>query len=179
MATAAYDTDDETMAGPPTQHSREHYDRMVAQALKGVMRDSLAEVAEKGFLGEQHFYITFRTTAPGVMIADVLRAQYAEQMTVVLQHQFYNLDVSDDHFEVTLSFNKKLERLSIPFDAVVSFADPSVSFGLQFQAIAADEEAAAKVEESDHDPGDDPGPGAPPTDKPGEVISLDAFRKKT
>lgn len=170
------------MAGPNDTHSREYYDQMVEQALKGVMRDAIAEVAEKGFLGEQHFYISFRTTYPGVMIADVLRAQYQDQMTVVLQHQFYNLDVTDEHFEVTLSFNKKLERLSIPFDAIVSFADPSVGFGLQFSSalngqVAADDNDASGNE---IDPDDDPDGSDPaPTEGPGEVISLDAFRKKT
>lgn len=169
------------MAGTNEQHSREYYDRLVEQALKGVMRDAIAEVAEKGFLGEQHFYISFRTNHPGVMIADVLRMQYQDQMTVVLQHQFYNLDVTDDHFEVTLSFNKKLERLSIPFDAIVSFADPSVGFGLQFSSALHGQTAADDNDAGgEHDPDDDPDGGGPkPPDGPGEVISLDAFRKKT
>lgn len=169
------------MAGPNEEHSRETYDRMVEQALKGVMRTAIAEVAEKGFLGEQHFYISFRTTYPGVMIADVLRAQYHDQMTIVLQHQFYNLDVSDDHFEVTLSFNKKLERLSIPFDAIVSFADPAVGFGLQFNTALGDPDVDGLTgDNSDQDPDDDPdGDDPAPPEGPGEVISLDAFRKKT
>ena len=166
------------MTGPQETHSREYYDQMVERALKSVMRDAISDVAEKGFLGAQHVYITFRTNHPGVMIADVLRAQYADQMTVVLQHQFYNLDVSDDHFEVTLSFNKKLERLSIPFGAIVSFADPAVGFGLQFTADG--EDVQADNESSDQDPSDDPDGGDPaPPEGPGEVISLDAFRKKT
>ncbi len=169
------------MAGPIEQHSREYYDRLVERALKSVMRDAIAEVAEKGFLGEQHFYISFRTDHPDVMIADVLRAQYQDQMTVVLQHQFYNLDVTEDHFEVTLSFNKKLERLSIPFDAVASFADPSVGFGLQFASALEGEVAAGHhAEEGTSDPEDDPdGHDPAPPEGPGEVISLDAFRKKT
>ena len=169
------------MAGPNEEHSRETYDRMVERALKGVMREAIAEVAEKGFLGEQHFYISFRTTFPGVMIADVLRAQYKDQMTVVLQHQFYNLDVSDDHFEVTLSFNKKLERLSIPFDAIVNFADPAVGFGLQFNTALGDgANAGLTSDNNDTNPDDDPeGDGPAPPEGPGEVISLDAFRKKT
>jgi hypothetical protein len=165
------------MSGPPEQHSREHYDRLVERALKQVVRDAIQDVAEKGFLGEQHFYISFLTNYPGVMIADVLRAQYADQMTIVLQHQFYNLEVSDDHFEVTLSFNKKLERLSIPFSAVVSFADPSVGFGLQFQPPGSKATAG-----SDNEPDDDPDSpdDAPEGGEPaGQVISLDAFRKKT
>jgi len=165
------------MVGTPEQHSREHYDMMVERALKSVVRSAIQEVAEKGFLGDQHFYIAFMTKYPGVMLSDVLHAQYNEQMTIVLQHQFYNLEVSDDHFEVTLSFNKKLERLSIPFDAIVSFADPSVGFGLQFQPEDADPALAG-----DNPPDDDP---AGPPDAPnggeagGQVIRLDAFRKKT
>ncbi len=165
------------MAGPPEQHSREHYDEMVERALKGVVRDAIQEVAEKGFLGDQHFYISFMTKYPGVMIADVLRAQYNDQMTIVLQHQFYNLEVSEDHFEVTLSFNKKLERLYVPFDAIVSFADPSVGFGLQFQP---DEDSMA--DDDDQQPDDDPNgpPDTPDGGEPGgQVIRLDAFRKKT
>ena len=164
------------MAAPPEQHSREHYDQMVERALKGVVRDAIQEVAEKGFLGDQHFYISFMTKYPGVMIADVLRAQYSDQMTIVLQHQFYNLEVSEDHFEVTLSFNKKLERLSIPFDAIVSFADPSVGFGLQFHL-----DEASLPADDDQQPDDDPnGPDAPDGGEPGgQVIRLDAFRKKT
>jgi hypothetical protein len=167
------------MTGQNEQHSREHYERMMERALKSVMRDALAEVAEKGFLGAQHFYISFLTEAPGVMISDTLRAQYHDKMTVVLQHKFYNLDVSDTHFEVTLSFNKKLERLSIPFDAIVSFVDPSVNFGLQFNAGQSGTDGDVDTEEPDGDD-DGPGDGAPPTaDGSGEVIRLDAFRKKT
>lgn len=164
------------MVGQPEQHSREYYDRLVEQALKGVVREAMEEVAEKGFLGDQHFYISFLTDHPGVMLADVLRAQYADQMTIVLQHQFYNLEVSEEHFEVTLSFNKKLERLSVPFDAIVSFADPSVGFGLQFQP------GEAPRGEDDERPDDDPnGPPDAPAggENGGQVISLDAFRKKT
>jgi uncharacterized protein len=165
------------MSGPPEPHSREHYDRLVERALKHVVHDAIQEVAEKGFLGEQHFYISFLTKYPGVMIADVLHAQYADQMTIVLQHQFYNLEVSDDHFEVTLSFNKKLERLSIPFDAIVSFADPAVGFGLQFQAPGTEQHAQADNEpDDDPDSPDDAPDGGEPA---GQVISLDAFRKKT
>tara|TARA_R110002073_G_scaffold301377_1_gene468809 strand:+ start:348 stop:845 length:498 start_codon:yes stop_codon:yes gene_type:complete len=165
------------MPGPPEQYTREHYERMVERALKSVVRDSIQEVAEKGFLGEQHFYISFLTNYPGVMIADVLRAQYADQMTVVLQHQFYNLEVSDDHFEVTLSFNKKLERLSIPFDALVSFADPAVGFGLQFQPPGT--RTAATADDEDDDDPTSPGDGPEGGEPAGQVISLDAFRKKT
>ena len=164
------------MPGPPEQYTREHYERMVERALKSVVRDAIQEIAEKGFLGDQHFYISFLTNFPGVMLADVLKAQYADQMTVVLQHQFYNLEVSEDHFEVTLSFNKKLERLSIPFDAIVSFADPAVGFGLQFQPPGGSGTSAEGDGDDDpNSPSDGPDGGEPA----GEVISLDAFRKKT
>jgi hypothetical protein len=166
------------MAGPQETHSREHYDQMVERALKGVMRDAIAEVAEKGFLGEQHFYITFKLDFPGVAVADVLRTQYDGQMTIVLQHQFYNLDVTDEHFEVTLSFNKKLERLSIPFNAIASFADPSVGFGLQFSADMPGMLLGDITDETEPDSNDDPDDDDPVPDGPGEVISLDAFRKK-
>jgi len=163
------------MPGSQEQHSRDYYDRMLECALKSVVRDSLKEVAEKGFLGGQHFFITFQTRYPGVLLADVLRSQYANQMTIVLQHQFYNLDVSDEHFEVTLSFNKKLERLSIPFDAIVTFADPSVGFGLQFRVGAAPFGVAGTDEKLPEDETET----RPLPKGPGEVISLDDFRKKT
>lgn len=164
------------MAGPPEQHSRELYDHMVERALKSVVRDAILEVSEKGFLGDQHFYISFMTKYPGVSIADVLQAQYSDNMTIVLQHQFYNLEVADDHFEVTLSFNKKLERLSIPYDSIVSFADPSVGFGLQFQADAPGPDADdSRPDDDPTDPPDGPNGGEPS----GQVIRLDAFRKKT
>ena len=167
------------MSGPPEQHSREHYDHLVERALKSVVTDSLREVAEKGFLGDQHFYITFLTNYPGVMIADVLRAQYAEQMTIVLQHQFYNLEVDADHFEVTLSFNKKLERLFIPFDAVVSFADPSVGFGLQFQPSGEPASTGTTAPQDDDDDPETPDDSPDGSEPAGQVISLDAFRKKS
>lgn len=172
------------------------YDRMVQDALRDVVRQALAEVAESGFPGAHHFYITFRTHHPGVDIPEHLRASYPEEMTIVLQHQFYGLEVAAAHFEVTLSFRKRLERLHIPFAAVVAFVDPAVNFGLQFQPPDAAESGAGGAEaparlpaESRPEPQAEPqeerqeqGPPAGP-EGAGEagaekVVSLDAFRKK-
>jgi hypothetical protein len=110
------------------------YDRMVETALRGVVREALTLTAEHGLPGNHHFYITFRTDHPGVSLADYLRERFPGEMTIVLQLQFWGLKVEDDRFEVTLSFNDKPERLCIPFAAVTAFADPSVRFGLQFEA---------------------------------------------
>jgi uncharacterized protein len=143
---------------------------MVEAALRGVVREALARAAAKGLPGAHHFYITFRTRFPGVALPDYLGQQYPDEMTVVLEHQFWDLDVSEACFSVTLSFQNKPERLVIPFDAITAFADPAVKFGLQFQETPDDsgaapaEPAPAKAEEA--------------TEKPGEVVALDAFRKK-
>jgi uncharacterized protein len=118
------------------------YDRMVEDALRGVVRRALTEVASSGLPGDHHFYLTFRTVEPGVHIAPVLRSQYPKEMTIVLQHQFWGLEVNEEHFAVTLSFGGKHERLVVPYRAIVSFADPSVKFGLQFEsAVPAEGEA--------------------------------------
>jgi hypothetical protein len=109
------------------------YDVMVERALRGVLRDALCYVIDKGLPGEHHFYITFRTEHPGVEIPDHLRARYPSEMTIVLQHQFWGLQVDQETFAVTLSFSDVPEHLKVPFDAVVAFADPSVRFGLQFE----------------------------------------------
>jgi hypothetical protein len=110
-----------------------HYDKMVENALRGVVRQALASVIEQGLPGSHHFYLTFRTTHPGVDIAERLHAQYPQDMTIVLQHQFWGLEVNDEYFIVNLSFSNIPERLKVPYSALVSFVDPSVKFGLQFQ----------------------------------------------
>jgi uncharacterized protein len=127
----------------PEHHIR--YDLLAQQALRGVVRTVLADVAKKGLPGEHHFKITFNTTAPGVRLSDRMRAQYPEAMTIILQHQFWDLTVGDDAFEVGLSFGGVPERLMVPFDAIVAFYDPAVQFGFQFEAIdaAADERSDA------------------------------------
>ncbi len=171
------------------------YDRMVERALRGVMRDALSHVAKHGLPGAHHFYLTFRTTHSGVRMDDVLKARFPEEMTIVLQHQFWDLTVDDTGFAVTLSFSNVPQRLTIPFSAVTTFNDPSVNFALQFQAIA--EAAGAKPQGA---PAAKPAPAAakPGPAKPGtvtplpkpaapaaaetpageKVVTLDSFRKK-
>lgn len=156
------------------------YDRMVQSALLGVVRQALETVAEHGVPGNHHFYITFRSADAGVTIPDHLRVTYPEEMTIVLQHQFYGLEVHADHFEVTLSFRKALERLSIPFASVTAFVDPSVNFGLRFEADGEVSPAKGSGEVDDSLFADEPRG----TDEPGEaspeekVVSLEQFRKK-
>lgn len=142
------------------------YDKMVEAALRGVVREALARTAANGLPGAHHFYITFRTRFAGLGLPDHLARQYPEEMTIVLEHQFWELEVLEHRFSVTLSFHNKPERLTIPFDAITAFADPAVKFGLQFQAVPAEAEA-----------GSPPAPVAQP-EKPGEVVALDTFRKK-
>jgi len=155
------------------------YDRMVESALRGVVREAIQEVIEEGELpGDHHFYITFMTDFTGVKIPAYLRDRYPGEMTIVLQYQFYDLDVDDERMAVTLSFNNVPERLEIPLSAITIFADPSVNFALQFQPMGNDDE------DSFPDPGDDddkPPSGADDKGgekKTGEVVSLDKFRKK-
>ena len=128
----------------PEHHIR--YDLLAQQALRGVVRTVLADVAKKGLPGEHHFKITFNTTAPGVRLSDRLRAQYPETMTIILQHQFWDLTVADRGFEVGLSFGGITERLMVSFDAIIAFYDPAVQFGFQFEAMdaAADEKGDAE-----------------------------------
>src|ERR1700722_1627865 len=109
------------------------YDLMIESALRDVVRETLSSVAKNGLPGEHHFYITFLTHFPGVEIPDYLRKQYPEEMTIVLQYQFFGLNLSEDGFSATLSFNNVKERLHIPLEAISTFADPSVNFALQFQ----------------------------------------------
>ena len=152
------------------------YEKMVERALRGVVRDALQRAAREGLRSAHHFYIGFATQMPGVVIPDHLRAKYPDEMAIVLQHQFWDLDVTDHGFSVTLSFQKQLERLVIPFAAVRSFADPSVNFALEF----ADPEG--KPAASDNVPvpvAVPPQLADTPPDKPtGEVVTLDNFRKR-
>src|SRR3990170_4420004 len=127
------------------------YDRMVESALRGVVREALAQVAEKGLPGDHHFYLTFLTNHRGVAIPEYLRQKYPQEMTIVLQHQFFGLEVCEDRFSVSLSFSSKTERLVIPLAAISTFADPSVNFALQFQSAkeGAEEEDADAAEAPD------------------------------
>jgi hypothetical protein len=164
------------------------YDLLVEDALRGVVRAALEQVAEHGLPGEHHFYITFRTTHPGVEIADRLRERYPGEMTIVLQHRYWDLEVTDERFGVTLSFNDIPERLSIPYDAVSAFADPSVRFGLQFDAGESEDEDDDIESEDDDEAlpeGEAMAQDEDALDKAAadsateKVVTLDNFRRKT
>ncbi|HYD06232.1 MAG TPA: ClpXP protease specificity-enhancing factor SspB [Reyranella sp.] len=184
-------------------NDRFHYDALVDDALRGVVRRVLRQVAEKGLPGSHHFYISFRSTDPGVTLPDYLRAKYPEEMTIVLQHQYWDLIITEEFFEVTVSFNKQQERIKVPFGALSAFVDPSVRFGLQFDrkdkaAAPADKPAAPATPLPA--PEKRPSLGAPSSQGAGEakadaaakpaetpakaddpaskIVKLDSFRKK-
>ena len=155
------------------------YDILAQEALRGVVRKVLAEVAKTGLPGEHHLFISFVTKAPGVRLSQKLLEQYDKDMTIVLQNQFWDLKVHETNFEVGLSFDGQPETLVIPFSAIKGFFDPSVQFGLQFDPasapIAAEPEPAAVTA-----PAAKPAAVEPAGEASGEkVISLDSFRKKT
>ena len=149
------------------------YDKMVESALRSVVLKALEEVSEKGLFDDHHFYITFRTDYPGVEIPDYLQERYPGEMTIVLQHQFYDLDLHPDRFSVMLKFNNVPERLTIPLGSVTIFTDPSVNFALQFQPLVDDEDDEERFDTDDITEEDDIEQDA---DQSGEVISLDQFR---
>ena len=109
------------------------YDKLIDAALRTVVRETLRYIAEHGLPGQHHIYLSFQTDFPKVEIADYLHQEYPDEMTIVLQHQFWGLEAGDDAFEVTLGFNDIQERLTVPYAALTAFVDPSVKFGLQFQ----------------------------------------------
>ncbi len=121
------------------------YDLLVQDALKGVVRKVLGDAAKHGLSGDHHFYVSFRTDFPGVRISNRLREKYPQDMTIVLQHQYWDLSVTESGFEVGLSFSGVPERLVVPYDAVIGFFDPSVQFGLKFELNGAAEAAPAPV----------------------------------
>jgi len=120
------------------------YDLLTQEALRSVLRRVLQDAAKNGLPGDHHFYISFNAGAPGVRISKRLRSQYPDEMTIVLQHQFRDLSVSEQAFEVGLSFSGVSEHLVVPFDAIKRFFDPSVQFGLQFETVGATDEAVGK-----------------------------------
>jgi len=130
------------------------YEKMVEDALRGVLRQALKITEAQGLPGSHHFYITFDTTHPGVKMADTLKAQHPNEMTIVLQHQFWDLKVDQDLFEITLSFNGVNQRLVVPFAAVTAFADPHAKFGLQFHVEFEERTAADEELDMDDDAGD-------------------------
>ena len=166
-----------------TDHIR--YDVLARDALRGVLRRVLADAAEHGLPGEHHFFITFISTAEGVKLSPRLLAQYPEEMTVILQHQFWDLVVTEDRFEVGLSFGGIPERLVVPFNSIKSFWDPSVQFGLQFEPADAAEAPAANLQAVPAPSGlPVPAPAAETTEEPprgnegATVVRFDRFRKK-
>ena len=165
------------------------YDMLAQNALKGVVREALRIAETQGLPGEHHFYIAFNTRAPGVELSEKIAARYPREMTIVLQHQYWNLRVHEDRFEVELSFDNVPEHLVIPFDAVKGFLDPAVQFGLQFETQAQHprprevepaKPAAAKAEAQPASAAaTDDGTGDGPVQvEAAKVVSLDQFRKK-
>jgi hypothetical protein len=173
------------------------YDLMVQDALRGVVRKVLQEAAEKGLPGEHHFFVSFRTKAPGVKVSTRLVERHPEEMTIVLQHQFWDLNVTATHLEVGLSFGGIPEKLVIPFEAITSFWDPSVDFGLKFELATADaadndatDEATQTIEnaepvaklttpvEAKEAPAEQATTNTTEPQSGAEIVSLSAFRKK-
>ena len=157
------------------------YDLLAQEALRGVVRASLRKIVKTGLPGDHHFYIAFDTRYPGVRLSERLDNKYPREMTIVLQHQYWNLQVREDEFEVELSFDNIPEKLVVPFNAIKGFLDPHVQFGLQFETVKV--EAPAKEPEAAAKPAalepaataDEPAAAEADT---GRVVSLDSFRKK-
>ena len=147
------------------------YGNLMHRAMRSLIQSVLQDVAAHGLPGAHHFFITFDTNAPGVAIADWLRARYPKDMTVVIQHWYENLIVTDEGFSITLNFGNSPEPLIIPFDSLRTFVDPSVEFGLRFETHEDDEDDGDETEGDG--PEDDPEPPVPQ----GQVVSLDKFRK--
>ena len=188
----------------PTDYIR--YDLLVQDALRSVVRKVMSDVAKGGLPGDHHFNIAFKTNAPGVVIPPAMRQRYPDEMAIILQHEFWDLEVGADAFEVSLNFSRKPERLTIPFDSITGFSDPSVPFGFKLEPrIAQPSEAAAvapgkgaeaasstplqaakpsppaAVAASKSGEGAGKNPEAPEKPREGEaakIVSIDAFRKK-
>lgn len=152
-----------------------NYPQMIDNAMRQMVREVMKRVQVEGLPGEHHFFISYNTQFPGVKMSDQLRAKYPKDITIVMQHQFWDFKVEDNQFHVTLSFGGAPEKLTVPFAALTAFADPSIKFGLQFQSLGADDnflpptggsDDEAIIESTDAD------------DSKAEIISLDAFRKK-
>ena len=176
------------------------YDLLVQDALRSVVRRVLADTARSGLPGDHHFNIAFKTQAPGVVVPPAIKARFPDEMSIILQHEFWDLAVTQEGFEVSLNFSRKPERLTVPFDAVTGFTDPSVPFGFKLEPRLAEERPAAPTPEprpkpvspSAAKPVTRTGPekAAPETAKPApaqkeatasaaaKVVSIDAFRKK-
>ena len=172
------------------------YQALTDSALRGVVRDALRRIEKSGLIGAHHFYLTFKTHADGVDIPDFLKEQYPDEMTIIIQHQYWALKVKEDYFEVTLTFKKLPAPLHIPFATLTAFFDPGEQFGLQFRAegdAAKPATGPVMVPNAPSEPVAEAEPAEPvvmkpapatadkaPAEKPapGEVVSLDSFRKK-
>jgi len=188
----------------PTDYIR--YDLLVQEALRSVVRKVLGDAARSGLPGEHHFNIAFKTQAPGVVIPPAVLQRYPDEMAIILQHEFWDLEVTNDAFAVSLNFSRKPERLTIPFDSITGFSDPSVPFGFKLEPRAANEPAKAPAPPREAARKTDPSaasvaPAAAPTKanaaasaksaepaakkadrpreaEPAKVVSIDAFRNK-
>jgi uncharacterized protein len=162
------------------------YDLLAQEALRGVVRAALRKVVKNKLPGDHHFFIAFDTRYPGVKLSERIHAKYPREMTIVLQHQFWNLVVHDTEFEIELSFDHVLEKLVVPFNAIKGFLDPYVQFGLQFETVKAEETVEAKPNPEAEKPVPKPPMVVPPPEvaataveaEEARVVSLDAFRKK-
>ncbi len=149
------------------------YPAILQDALRDAVRRVLEQVAEHGLPGEHHFYIGFRTSFPGVEVPRFLRDQFPEEVTVILQHQFWGLDVTSEDFSVLLAFGGSKQRLTVPFAALTAFADPSANFGLRFEATP-----AVTSESAPEPPAEEEKPAVPEPSRPGEVIRFDRSRRR-
>ena len=169
------------------------YEALADRALRTVVRDVLQRVEKQGLIGNHHFYLSFKTHHPGVDIPDFLKERYPDEMTIVLQNQYWGLKAGENHFEVTLTFQKLPAELKIPYEALTAFADPGVPFGLQFRNSTAARPAQGAPEGDKTLPPAVPSPMPAPSSARGEreqtpevqenepapqVVSLDKFRKK-
>lgn len=161
------------MAQDPPAQDRMHYDAMAQEALRGVVKSALKRAAGEGLPGAHHFYITFKTDAAGVSGPNDLLAKYPDEMTIVLQHQYWDLAPGETFFSVTLQFAGQPKRLSIPYSAVTRFYDPSVQFLLQFEAPA-----SAPPELKAPPPSEGQAAAEPAAEDGSKIVSLDQFRKK-
>jgi hypothetical protein len=177
------------------------YDLLVQDALRSVVRKVLADTARAGLIGDHHFKIAFKTQAPGVVVPSAVKSRFPDEMSIILQHEFWDLVVTQDAFEVNLNFSRKPERLIVPFDSITGFTDPSVPFGFKLEPRAPEPAAGrapatAEIQESAPAPapaktasakppsGPAPAKSGQRAEKPAEpageakVVSIDAFRKK-
>ena len=165
------------------------YEALADRALRSVVKEALIRVAKQGLIGSHHFYLTFKTHDPGVEIPDFLKQRYPDEITIVLQNQFWGLKVNDDGFEVGLTFQKVPATLVVPFAAMTAFVDPSVQFGLQFRNSTAVKNASAEAKKEEPSPPPAVPAAAPEPEETSEpvaekpssapqIVSLDKFRKK-